>query len=147
MKMKTSRNHSGFTLIEVMVALAITIIAFMAMYGSMMQVVAGLAMQQDKTLATWVALDRITEMRVKGDFPTDKESKDEIEMAGITWSYTVEIIPTQSEDLLQVVVRVATADEPDNQLGMASGALIKGALATPTGPGGSGPGGPPGNTQ
>ena len=38
--MKSSERLRGFTLIEVLVALTIVVIAFMAMYGSMMPVAA-----------------------------------------------------------------------------------------------------------
>jgi general secretion pathway protein I len=120
-----SESQRGFTLVEVVVALAIVIIAFMAMYGSMMQSVAATTLMQEKTIATWIAFDRITELRINNEFPEDDESTDEIEMAGTEWVYTIRIIPTESEDILRVIVRVAPVEEPDNILGIASGALIR----------------------
>ena len=137
-----SESQRGFTLIEVVVALAIVIIAFMAMYGSMMQSVAATTLMQEKTIATWIAFDRITELRINNEFPEDDESTDEIEMAGTEWVFTTRIIPTESEDILRVIVRVAPVEEPDNILGIASGALIRfkpGANNNPQqGPGGQG---------
>jgi general secretion pathway protein I len=120
-----SEPQRGFTLIEVLVALAIVIIAFMAMYGSMMQVVAATTLMQEKTIATWIAFDRITELRVRKEFPDDDESNGEIEMAGTDWVYTVKINATESDNIRQVIVKVAAAQEPDNTLGIATGALIK----------------------
>jgi general secretion pathway protein I len=120
-----SESQRGFTLVEVVVALAIVIIAFMAMYGSMMQSVAATTLMQEKTIATWIAFDRITELRINNEFPEDDESTDEIEMAGTEWVYTIRIIPTESEDILRVIVRVAPVEEPENILGIASGALIR----------------------
>ena len=120
-----SEPQRGFTLIEVLVALAIVIIAFMAMYGSMMQVVAATTLMQEKTIATWIAFDRITELRVRKEFPDDDESNGDIEMAGTDWVYTVKINATESDNIRQVIVKVAAAQEPDNTLGIATGALIK----------------------
>jgi general secretion pathway protein I len=119
------KKQPGFTLIEVLVALAIVIIAFMAMYGSMMQVVAATTLMQEKTIATWIAFDRITEMRVMDEFPSDDESNGEIEMAGYDWVYSIKINATESDNLRQVIVKVAPASDPDNTLGIATGALVK----------------------
>jgi general secretion pathway protein I len=119
------KKQAGFTLIEVLVALAIVIIAFMAMYGSMMQIVAATTLMQEKTIATWIAFDRITELRVMNEFPDDDESNGEIEMAGNDWVYSITINATESENLRQVIVKVAPAQDPDNTLGLATGALVK----------------------
>ena len=121
----SSEQQSGFTLIEVVVALAVVIIAFMAMYGSMIQSVATATLMQENTIATWIAFDRITELRVTNEFPEDDETTEEIEMAGTEWIATTRFVPTASEDILQVIVKVAPVLEPENQLGIASGALVK----------------------
>jgi general secretion pathway protein I len=120
-----SERQRGFTLIEVLVALGVVIIAFMAMYGSMIQSIAAVTLMQEKTLATWIAFDRITELRVSNQFPDDDESSGEIEMAGSDWVYTIKINPTASDDIRQVIVKVSPALNPDDVLGIASGALVK----------------------
>ncbi|MGI9289649.1 MAG: type II secretion system minor pseudopilin GspI [Gammaproteobacteria bacterium] len=128
-----SEAQRGFTLIEVVVALAVVIIAFMAMYGSMMQSVATTTLMQEKTIATWIAFDRITELRINNEFPDDDERTDELEMAGQEWVYTIEFVPTQSDNILQVIVKVSPALEPDNILGLASGALVRPQAGTEAG--------------
>jgi len=120
-----TESQRGFTLIEVLVALAIVIIAFMAMYGSMMQVVAATTLMQEKTIATWIAFDRITELRVMKAFPEDDEINGEIEMAENDWVYSIKINPTESDNIRQVIVKVAPASDPDNTLGIATGALVR----------------------
>lgn len=124
MRSETARQSGGFTLIEVLVALAIVIIAFMAMYGSMIQVVAATTLAQEKTIATWIALDRITELRVSGEFPDADTTTGDIEMGGIEWLYRIEINVT-GENIRQIIARVYPADEPENMMGIASGVLLK----------------------
>ncbi|MDP6617673.1 MAG: type II secretion system minor pseudopilin GspI, partial [Gammaproteobacteria bacterium] len=68
--MNTERQATGFTLVEVLVALAVVVVAFMAMYGSLQQMVGAAILMQEKTFASWVAFDEITKMRINGDFPT-----------------------------------------------------------------------------
>ena len=135
----TKTAVGGFTLIEVLVALAIVIIAFMAMYGAMIQVIAATTLAQEKTLATWIAFDRITELRIAEEFPEDDESSGEIEMAGAEWLYTVRIVDTASDSIKQVVVEVTHSLEPDSVLGRATGALVDPTLLGPVGPGGGPP--------
>ncbi len=120
--MNTERQANGFTLIEVLVALAVVVVAFMAMYGSLQQMVGAAILMQEKTFASWVAFDEITRMRISGNFPTSEKSQGEAEMAGITWLYSMEFNP-RSNDILQVIVRVTTEDEPDREVALATGVL------------------------
>lgn len=121
------RNESGFTLIEVVVALAIVVVSFMALYGVILQMVASITVMQEKTLASWVAFDQITELRIKGTPPTDSKSNGIKEMGGITWLYSVEIRPTASEYIRQIIVTVAPENEPDRTLGLVSGVIMSDA--------------------
>jgi general secretion pathway protein I len=130
-----SKSNRGFTLIEVLVALGIVIVAFMAMFGSMIQVVAATTLMQEKTLATWIAYDRITELRIRDEFPADASSSGDIEMGGIEWVYTIDTVSFGNDNVLQVIVKVAPALEPDNELGIATGVLVKPAAAPATNPG------------
>jgi general secretion pathway protein I len=126
-----ARNHSGnehgFTLIEVVVALAIVVVSFMALYGVILQLVGSTTLMQEKTLASWVAFDQVTELRIKGTPPTDSKSNGIVEMGGINWLYSVEIRPTESDSISQVIVSVAPEDEPDRTLGLVSGVIMSAA--------------------
>ena len=137
--MNTEAQARGFTLVEVVVALAVVVVAFLAMYGSLQQMVATTINMQEKTFASWVAFDQITELRVKGEFPTADKREGEIELAGTNWLYSIEFNKTASDDVLQVIVRVAPEYAPNNQVGLATGALLKPAAGSgsPGAPGGS----------
>jgi general secretion pathway protein I len=135
-------GDSGFTLIEVLVALSIVVVSFVALYSGLLQMVSAMTLMQEKTIATWIAYDRITELRIINDYPEIGESDGEVEMGRINWLYTREIRATGSDDIRQVIVRVAPASDPENYLGIASGALIRKASGSTVGqiPGGN-PGG------
>jgi hypothetical protein len=50
-------------------------------------------------------------------------------MAGITWLYSMQFTE-RSDDILQIVVRVTTEDEPDLEVALATGVLQRPANAT-----------------
>lgn len=116
----------GFTLIEVLVALAIVAVSFIAMFSGISQVVESAIVMQDRTLASWVAYDRITELRLAGEFPeAGSRSSGEIDMAEITWRYEVEYRQGGASEIIrQVIVRVSNAEEPELVLAEATGVLV-----------------------
>jgi general secretion pathway protein I len=118
-------GHLGFTLVEVLVALSIVVVSFVALYSGLLQMVSAMTLMQEKTIATWIAYDRITELRVVNEYPDVGESDGEVEMARTNWLYTREIRATESDNIRQVIVRVAPEGDPDNYLGIASGALVR----------------------
>ena len=62
-----SRSQSGFTLIEVLVALAIVTIGMGALLAALGSSADSTGYQRDKTFAEWVALNRIEEVRLAMD--------------------------------------------------------------------------------
>jgi len=118
-------GHRGFTLVEVLVALTIVVVSFVALYSGLLQMVSAMTLMQEKTIATWIAYDRITELRVVNEYPDVGESDGQVEMARTNWLYTREIRATESDNIRQVIVRVAPEGDPGNYLGIASGALVR----------------------
>jgi type II secretion system protein I len=92
-----------------------------------LQMVTSTTLMQEKTIASWVGFDQITELRIKDSPPTNSKSNGVAEMGGITWLYSIEIRPTESESISQVIVSVAPEDEPDRTLGLVSGVIMGGA--------------------
>jgi general secretion pathway protein I len=73
-----------------------------------------LAYLRDRTLAAWIASDRITELRIAPGWPATGTRDGEIEMAGRTWYWEAEISETPEEAVRRVDVRVGLdeAGEP-----------------------------------
>ena len=80
---RSERRQAGFTLLEVLVALVIVGLGLTAVFGQLNQTLMATGLLRDKTFATWVAVDRITELRVSAEFPDVGERSDSVEMAGV----------------------------------------------------------------
>lgn len=104
----------GFTLIEVLVALAVLAVGITALVQAGSQRAGNLAYLRDRTLAAWIASDRITELRIAPGWPATGTRDGEIEMAGRTWYWEAEISETPEEAVRRVDVRVGLdeAGEP-----------------------------------
>ena len=107
------RRAGGFTLLEVLVALAIISLGMVGVFSSLSQMLTATTRLRDKTFASWVATDRITELRVTGTIPKAGERNDEIDMVGVTWAYTIKTsrIPEMEMRRLDVTVSLADARE------------------------------------
>ncbi len=63
------RRDRGFTLIEVLVALAIVALALTAIAASMSQMIDAANTMRDRTYASWIAQNKITEFRLAAAMP------------------------------------------------------------------------------
>lgn len=112
MQMKTmnaSARQSGFTLIEVMVALVIVAMSLGAVASAISQMAdAGFSMQQ-RTYASWIAQNKIAEMRLANVIPEVSESEGDVTFAGEDWFWTASVSETGVENLFRVDVTVSRA--------------------------------------
>jgi general secretion pathway protein I len=114
--MKTSKrpDNAGFTLIEVMVAMAIAALGLAAVAASVSQMIdAGTAMQQ-RTYASWVAQNKIAELRLANVVPEVSETSGDTILAQREWTWRATISETGVENLFRVDVQVGLADGDEN---------------------------------
>ena len=71
----------GFTLIEVVVALAILGIGMLAVFKTIGDTVNNVDDLRDRSFAEWIADNRITEIRISGEMPSVEETAGEVEFA------------------------------------------------------------------
>jgi general secretion pathway protein I len=100
----------GFTLIEVLVALAIVVIGMSALLGAMTSAADTSIYLRDKMFAEWVALNRVEEVRLQFRKPGKGKSDGEVEYAGRKWRWEQEVIETEIPGILRVDVKVRPAD-------------------------------------
>ena len=107
-------RSNGFTLIEVMVALAIAALGLAAVAASVSQMVdAGTAMQQ-RTYASWIAQNKIAELRLSNVIPDVSETSGDTIYADREWTWRATISQTGVENLFRVDVRVGLANGDEN---------------------------------
>lgn len=127
--MTAPRRIQGFTLIEVMVALVIVSLALAGVAASMGQMIDTANTMRDRTFASWIAQNTITEMRLAGVMPEVGESDGEVEFANTFWTWTANVSETGVENLLKVDVTVSHAgfEDPVRQ--------VTGFIGEPVAPG------------
>ena len=109
----SARQHAGargFTLIEVLVALAIVTLGMAALLGTLSSAANTSAYLQDKTLAEWIALNQVSKVRLSSQAPSKGDSDGEIDYAGRKWKWTQKVDDMQIQGVLSVVVKVRPAD-------------------------------------
>ncbi len=152
----------GFTLIEVMIAMLVIALSVGALLSTLVTSASAVDYLREKAFAQWIALNRVSELRLSGARPASGVTRDTVEFGGQNWRWEQQVSDAGIEGLLRVDVRVSrlpdgatatAADEVDDApavLGSAIG-FIGTALARPSGitpdwspraaPGGSGGGG------
>ena len=100
------KRRGGFTLIEVLVAVAVLAFAMGALVTGMARYAENAAYLREKTVALWVAHDRLTEIELEAAFPAVGKSDGDVEMAGIKWRWFVEVSETPDPDVHRVGIRV-----------------------------------------
>ena len=103
----------GFTLLESMVALAIVALGMMAVHTQLNRFIVSALVTEEKTLASWIASNKLTELSVDTTWPELGSSDDEVEFAQRDWRLTINISETQVENLRRADVRVYLTQEPD----------------------------------
>lgn len=104
---------SGFTLIEVMVALAIIGLSLLAVAGKMGQMIDTANVMRERTYASWIAQNKITELRLANVIPEVSSSSGEVDYAGVEWGWRAVISETGVENLFRVDVNVTYAGSDD----------------------------------
>lgn len=130
------RPDAGFTLVEVVVALAIVAIGMLAVFKTIGDTASNVAYLRDRTFAEWIADNRITEMRLAGEMPSVDETDGDVEFAGRKWLWTAKVSQTQVEGLRRIDVAVRReADSEESSLVTLAGFV--GATATAAAPSGT----------
>jgi general secretion pathway protein I len=122
-------DQRGFTLVEVVVALAIVAIGMMAVFKTIGDTVHNVTDLRDRTFATWIADNRITEVRISGEMPSVEETAGEVEFAGRRWHWITKVSQTQVQGLRRIDVSVRRDEDPENA-SLVSLAGFVGATAT-----------------
>ena len=107
-------RQRGFTLIEVMVAMAITALGLSATYYAVMQSIGAIDRLQEKTFAHWIALNQLTEMRLQPQVVETGENNGDLEYADQRWVWQSWVSETGVDNLYRVDIAVSKENSPDD---------------------------------
>jgi len=106
-----SRSKRGFTLLEVLIALAIVAMSVGALLGTITSSASNVSYLKDKTLAEWVALNRLTEIRIAQQMESPGKRTGNAEMGGMRWQWEQDITELPIEGMFRVEVRARPTGE------------------------------------
>lgn len=129
----SARHLHGFTLIEVIVALVVIALGMLGVIQAVSQTAGNSGYLRDKTVAHWIAMNRLTEVRLQKTAPGIDKSSDEVEMAGRRWKWTMNVTQTPVETIRRIDINV----RPEEAKEGASLASVTGFYGTAVAPPGS----------
>ena len=114
-----SLPERGFTLVEVLVALVVIALGLAALMVAVQGAARTSGYLRDKTLAQWIALNRLAEVRItlnkpanQTSVPTTAQNNDtgQLDFANRTWHYDTRYFKTTFPGMQRIVVRVWAGD-------------------------------------
>jgi len=109
------RSAKGFTLLEVLVALI-----FLTLIGVVLQQVTASTVGQYhsvrlKMFSTWLAENKLAELRLSDDFPKAREYKEDYQFANYEWQLISRVQTTENPDINKVEVDSYFIDPETNE--------------------------------
>ncbi len=105
----------GFTLIEVLVALAIAAIGLAAVLSVVTNSSRNAVYLRDKIYASWIAQNRITELRLQQTLPSVDKTNGELEYVNRKWKWEQTVTQTDVPGMRRIDVAVRFAEAPADQ--------------------------------
>lgn len=116
----TRQANKGFTLLEIMIALAVFAIVAAALVKNAALTVKQTRTIEEKSIAYWVAENQLAQLqarpRTANDFPQVGSDTNTVNMGGRDWDVTVNVASTGNEDMRRVEVSVASPAAPDRKV-------------------------------
>ncbi|MBZ2168175.1 type II secretion system minor pseudopilin GspI [Marinobacter sp. F4216] len=100
------KREAGFTLIEVLVALLVFALIATAAADVGSQYISSYERVRDKTLAAWLADNRINQLRLQEELPGVSENSQDLDYGPHRWRVTTKVIGTGNPYFLRVEVDV-----------------------------------------
>jgi general secretion pathway protein I len=104
---------AGFTLIEVMVALAIVALGMMGIIKAINDYTVAATYVEEKTLASWIATNKLTELSIAPTWPAVGDYDEDVEFAGQQWRCEIVVEETPVTNLHRVDVSVRLLTDPE----------------------------------
>jgi general secretion pathway protein I len=103
----------GFTLIEVMLAMAVFAIAGVALLGVADNNYRHISHIEEQMFANWVASNQLVEVSLDKTWPPKNNRKGKVEMAGRTWYWQQKVSKTANKELRAVNMQVRLNEDDE----------------------------------
>ena len=109
------QTQRGFTLLEILIALAVLAVALSAIIKSSSDFTGSHVHLQARSMANWVARNVLVEFQLNGEWPRVGERKGTMEMGHQEWRWVARISQTEETQLRRIDVEVSTVDSDSEQ--------------------------------
>ncbi len=114
--MNKRQRQSGFTLVEILVSLAILSIILGVLVESAGVATSNAGRMRDRAIAEWVATNRLAELRLSPTFPETGSKTGDEEMLGVNWYWKTIVQKVDDDDLRRVDVEVRRNEDSENPI-------------------------------
>ena len=114
--MNNPKASNGFTLIEVVVAVAVISIGLAATIKTVSTVTKNTAHLNERIIATWVAQNAIAAYQLDLEDDASKETSGSEEMAGVEWHWQKLIENTEDPDIKRIEIEVRRDSKSSSQV-------------------------------
>ncbi|MGJ8692020.1 MAG: type II secretion system minor pseudopilin GspI [Thalassotalea sp.] len=104
--MAKNKHVSGFTLIEVMIAMAIFSLVGVALMSTANTNLSNTTLLEENMMATWVASNQLVELKLQNEWPPKNNKKGDVELAKREWYWKQVVKKTTDDNLKAIIVEI-----------------------------------------
>jgi len=108
-----SIKKSGFTLLEVMLAMAVFAVAGVALLGVADNNYRHISHLEEQMFANWVASNQLVEASLDKTWPPKNNRKGSVEMAGRTWHWQQKVVKTTNKEMRALTMEVRLDEDEE----------------------------------
>ena len=110
------RHLRGFTLIKVLVAMAILAMSMFALMQTAASQSRNITTLRDRAIAEWVAANKLAELQALQSWGSTEKKTGETTMANVTWYWQAEFFEVNDDDLRRVEISIRRQPDSKNPL-------------------------------